>query len=457
MIPVIALVGRPNVGKSTLFNTLTRSRDAIVHDQPGLTRDRLYGSVKRDRIVRALVVDTGGLGDDSDFAALIDEQVEQVLAEADEIVFVVDYEQGLSGRDAEIAQTLRRHGKPVHLAVNKSEGIEGAMAVTDFQSLGLGESWAISAKRGDRVEALLDHMLERYPSDESLDGQADDGRIRVAIVGRPNAGKSTLINALLGESRVIVKDEPGTTRDSVSIPFSRAGREFELIDTAGVRRKQAVTGTIEKFSIVRTLRAIERAHVCVLMLDAQREISDQDAAIAGMIDARGRSIVVVVNKWDNLEPYARKRVQEQFERRLRFLAPHEVMNISALHGSRVGDIIPAVVRAYDSAMIEFKTSDLNRRLEAAVAAQSPPMYNGHPVKLKFAHQEDRNPPSIIIHGNRLDHIPQTYTRYISNFLQKSYRLTGTRIRVVYRTDENPYAKRVGQGVRYLRRGKPVQT
>jgi GTPase len=442
MIPVFALVGRPNVGKSTLFNALTRTRDAIVHDQPGMTRDRLYGRVRRDGALRALVIDTGGLGDESDFGPLIDAQVDRVLVDADGILFLVDYADGLNTRDEHIARHLRKSGKPVFLVVNKTEGISAPLAAAEFQALGLGDPWAISAQRGDRVEALLTELLSNY-SDES--GDVEEGaRIRVAIVGRPNVGKSTLVNALLGEQRVIVRDQPGTTRDSVSIPFSRDGRDFELIDTAGVRRKQKVTETMEHFSVVKTVRAIERAHVCVLMLDARTEPGEQDASIAGMIAGRGRSIVLVINKWDNLEDYTRKRFIDKLERRFPFLPPHDRLLVSALHGTAVGDVPAAVARAHDSAMIEFKTSDLNRRLEAAVAAQAPPMHGGHPVKLKFAHQDGTNPPMITVHGNRLERLPASYTRYLSNYLQKSYGLVGTRVQIRYQASENPYARRTGR-------------
>ncbi len=436
MIPVIALVGRPNVGKSTLFNTLTRTRDAIVHDQPGLTRDRLYGRVVRDGKVRALVIDTGGLGDESEIGAQIDAQIERVLSEADEILFLVDHDEGLATGDEDIARLLRRAGKPIRVVVNKSEGIDAVLATAEFQALGLGEPWAISARRGDRVESLLTEIFSHYPPPG--DEEAANERIRVAVVGRPNVGKSTLVNALLGEQRVMVRDEPGTTRDSVSIEFSRDGRDFELVDTAGVRRRQKVTETVEQFSVVRTVRAIERAHVCVLMLDARREPGEQDAAIAGLIENRGRAIVLAVNKWDNLDAYTRRRFLDKLERRFPFLPPHERLLISALHGTGVGDILPAASRAFDSAMIEFKTSDLNRRLEAAVAAQAPPMHAGRPIKLKFAHQDGRNPPRITIRGNRLNQIRETYTRYLANYFQRSYRLVGTRVAIRYESEANPY-------------------
>ncbi len=273
--------------------------------------------------------------------------------------------------------------------------------------------------------------------------------------GRPNVGKSTLVNALLGESRVIVRDQPGTTRDSVSIEFSRDGRDYELVDTAGVRRKQKVTETVEHFSVVKTVRAIERAHVCVLMLDARTEPGEQDAAIAGMVGNRGRAIVVVINKWDNLEPYVRRQFLERMKRRFPFLPPHDCLQISALHGTAVGDVLPAACRAYDSAMMEFRTSDLNRRLEAAVAAQAPPMHAGHPVKIKFAHQDGRNPPLIVIHGNRLQHVRAGYTRYLANYLQRSYGLVGTRISIRYQAEDNPYQSRTANGgPRRATPGKP---
>jgi GTPase len=439
MLPVIALVGRPNVGKSTLFNSLTRTRDALVHNQPGLTRDRLYGQVKREGEVRALVVDTGGLGDDSIFAESIDAQVQMVLREADEILFILDFADGISPRDEEIALMLRKAGKPIHAIVNKSEGVDSSMAVADFQRLGGVESvWPISAKRGDRVELLLESLLNRYPAPIYDDA---DGRIRIAIIGRPNVGKSTLINALVGEERVIVLDQPGTTRDSVLIPFEKGKHRFDLVDTAGMRRKKTISDTIEQFSVVKTIQAIERANVCILMLDGQREPGDQDAALAGMVETRGRSIMVVINKWDNLESYQRKRFLDKLDRRFPFLPTHETIKISALHGTAVGDVLPAAVRAYNSAMKEFTTSDLNRRLEKAVEAQAPPMHGGNAIKLKFAHQEDTNPPSIVIRGNRLEHISPTYTRYLTNYLQSSYKLVGTRVNITYKTEDNPYAGR----------------
>ncbi len=441
MLPVIALVGRPNVGKSTLFNALTRSRDALVHDQPGLTRDRLYGRVRREGKLRALVVDTGGLGDESVFAEHIDIQVNLVIEEADEIFFIVDHQQGISPRDEEIALQLRKSGKSIHVVVNKAEGIKSALATAEFQRLGVKKIWPVSAQRGDRVEALLEEVLSAWPEPDEPERKTEEEPIRIAIVGRPNVGKSTLVNAILGENRVIVVDRPGTTRDSITIPLVRDGRKFELVDTAGVRRRRSISETVEQFSVVKTIQAIEKAQVCVLLLDAQREPGDQDAAIAGMIVGRGRSIMVAVNKWDNLEQYKKKVFSERLKRRFPFLPRHDTLTISALHGTAVGNILPTAEKAYKSAMIEFATSDLNRKIERAVEAQSPPMHAGHAIKLKFAHQDGTNPPKITIHGNRLEHIPASYTRYLSNYLQKHYDLVGTRLQITYKASVNPYAQR----------------
>lgn len=438
MLPVIALVGRPNVGKSTLFNTLTRSREALVHDRPGITRDRLYGRVRRHGTLRALVVDTGGLGDDPVFGEHVDRQVERVIREADEILLVVDYRDGVNPRDEEIGHLLRKSGKSVCVAVNKAEGIAAELACAEFQCLGLGAPWPISAKRGDRVEILLDELLRRHPAARD-DADRNNDAVRVAVVGRPNAGKSTLVNALVGEERMIVLDEPGTTRDSVSVPLARGDREFVIVDTAGMRKRKAVVETVEQFSVVQAVRAIEKANVCLLVLDAWRGSSDQDAAIAGMIDDRGRSIMLVANKWDRLNHNQKQSFTSDTQRRFSFLPRHETLTVSALHGTGVGGVLAAAARACRSAMIELATSDLNRRLETALASRAPPLHAGHAVRIKFAHQVGRNPPLVAVHGNRLEHVPPTYTRYLTNFLQKSYGLWGTRVRIQYRRAENPYA------------------
>ena len=435
--PVVALVGRPNVGKSTLFNKLTKSRDAIVDDQPGVTRDRLYGKGQLgDKPF--LVVDTGGLESEEDFfAKLIRLQVEQVLEEAQVVIFVVDGEDGLVTQDREIAEQLRQSGRKILIAVNKSEGEDPTLAASEFQELGLGEPSAISAKRGDGVAELLEDALENYdpPREEE-----DDATPRIALVGRPNVGKSTLTNKLVGDYRVIVSDIPGTTRDSVRVPLEFDGDDYLLVDTAGVRRKSRVDEVLEKFSVIKTLQAIQDSHVVLLVLDASGEIGAQDATIAGMVQDLGRSLVVIVNKWDSLEGYQRKKIKNELEIKLPFLPDPEVLFISALHGSNLAEVLPAAKRAYHSSMAELNTASLNRALEAAVTQTAPPMQNERPVRLKFAHQAGKNPPVVVVHGNQAEKLPDTYLRYLSKFFATRYKLKGTRIRVIPRNGSNPFKR-----------------
>ena len=437
MLPVIALVGRPNVGKSTLFNRLTRTRDAIVDNQPGVTRDRLYG---RGRLggKPCLVVDTGGLEPSRErIHRQILEQVEQVLAESDAVLFLADGEEGLVPQDREIAAQLRQGGRNVFLVVNKTEGMESELALAEFQELGMGRPFAISARRGDGVATLMEAVLEPFEAGIP----AEEERPRVALVGRPNVGKSTLVNALLGEQRVIVSDVPGTTRDSVRIPLEVDGRPWMLIDTAGVRRRSKVDSGVEKFSVVKTLQAVGEANVVVLVLDARSEIGAQDATIAGMVHDLGRALVIAVNKWDGLSGERRRRIRAELELKLPFLGYAEVLFTSALHGTAVGDLLPAVLRAYRSAMTEFATSDLNRKLQDAVAATPPPMRRGRRIKLKFAHQAGKNPPVIVIHGSQVAALPPAYRRYLAGYFIRAYRLVGTPVRIVLRQGENPYAGR----------------
>ncbi len=447
MLPVIALVGRPNVGKSTLFNRLTRSRDAIVDDQPGVTRDRLYG---RGRIGERpfLVVDTGGLeADDGPFSAQILKQVELVIEEAQVVVLVVDFSEGMVPRDREIADRLRQSGRHVLVAVNKSEGESAEIAAAEFQELALGEPVAISARRGDGLEFLLDRALPPVAGEREDDSEEVP---RVALVGRPNVGKSTLTNRLVGDERVIVSDIPGTTRDSVRIPLEIDGEPWMLVDTAGVRRRARVDAAVEKFSVVKTLQAIEDADVVVLVLDASSEIGGQDATIAGMIQDLGRSLVIVVNKWDRLEGRQRRKIRDELARKLPFLPDPEILFVSALHGSNLAEVMPAVRRALDAAMVELGTASLNRTLAAAVAQTAPPMRHNRPVKLKFAHQAGKNPPVVVVHGNQVESLPDSYIRYLGRYFANAYRLRGTRIRVIPRSGENPYAERSTPG-----RGKPA--
>ncbi|MGB5705816.1 MAG: ribosome biogenesis GTPase Der [Arenicellales bacterium] len=448
MIPVIALVGRPNVGKSTLFNRLTKSRDAIVDGQPGVTRDRLYGRGKMgDKPF--LVVDTGGLeSEQSHLGAMIRQQVEQVLEEAQGVVLLVDGKDGLVPQDREIGEQLRQGGRKVKVVVNKTEGEESELAVSEFQELGLGPPSAVSALRGDGIAEMLEQVL----ADFDVEQEDNEALIpRFALVGRPNVGKSTLTNKLVGEYRVIVSEIPGTTRDSVRVPLRIEDRDYLLVDTAGVRRKSRVDQAVEKFSVIKTLQAIEDSHVVLLVLDASSEIGAQDATIAGMIQDLGRSMVVVVNKWDRLEGRQRRKIKDELEIKLPFLPDPEILFVSALHGSNLAKIMPAAQRAFESAMAELSTSSLNRTLATALAQAPPPMRNGRPVKLKFAHQAGKNPPIVVVHGNQAEKLPDAYLRYLSKFFATTYQLKGTRVRIIPRSGENPFKIMKPKGTQFKKR------
>jgi GTPase len=445
MIPVIALVGRPNVGKSTLFNRLTRTRDALVAAEPGLTRDRKYGDGRiGDRPF--IVVDTGGLAaGDRELDGLMERQAWQAIEEADLVFFLVDARDGLTGTDEDIAADLRRRGKPLTLVVNKTDGLDENTALSEFYRLGLGEPQPVSAAHGRGVERLLQTALAALPlpahGGTVEDEPADEQAVRVAVVGRPNAGKSTLINRLLGEERVLASDQPGTTRDSIFIPFERDGVAYTLIDTAGVRRRARVTEAIEKFSIIKTLQSIDAARVVILVFDARAGIGEQDAALAGYIAEKGRALVLAVNKWEGLEPYERRVVKDQLDRKLPFLGFASVRFISALHGTGVGDLFPLVRRAYDSAMRELSTPQLTGILEQAVTAHQPPLVRGRRIRLRYAHQGGRNPPLIVIHGNQTESVPETYRRYLENAFRTALKLSGTPVRIEFRTGGNPYQGR----------------
>jgi GTPase len=441
MLPVIALVGRPNVGKSTLFNRLTRSRDALVADQPGLTRDRKHGIGKLGPRPY-VVVDTGGLsGGIQGIEALMERQVARAIDEADHILLLLDAREGCTPLDLEIAQRLRRTGKPITAVINKADGRDPDLAAGDFHRLGLGGPKAISAAHGGGVRSLMDRVLETLPGPGDGDtGEAPRGTL-VAVIGRPNVGKSTLVNRLLGEERVVTFDQPGTTRDSQFIPFHRDGRDYTLIDTAGIRRRGRVFEAVEKFSVIKTLQAMEQAHVVLLMVDAQAGVAEQDAGLAGHILESGRALVVVVNKWDGLDPERRARVRSELQRRLGFLELAAWHYISALHGSGVGLLLDAVDRAYASAMRQLPTPELNRILEQAVQEHQPPLVHGRRIKLRYAHQGGRNPPVIVIHGNQTEAVPDSYTRYLTNRFRQVLGLYGTPIRVEYKTGENPFQGR----------------
>jgi len=436
MKPVVVLVGRPNVGKSTLFNNLTRTRDALVANQPGLTRDRIYGNGRiGDRPY--LVVDTGGITDDHGaLPSLMSVQARQAIAEADVVVLLVDGRAGPNAADRAIADEIRRLGKSAVLAVNKTEGMDPALAVAEFHDSGLGQPVAISASHGDGVELLMRGVLEPLARVEE-DADAHDVP-RVAVAGRPNVGKSTLVNAMLGEERVIVFDEPGTTRDSIYIPLERADRHYVLIDTAGVRRRGRVDDAVEKFTIIKTLQAIGVANVVVLVLDARQEVSEQDVSLAGYILEEGRSLVLAVNKWDGLDDSRRDWIKRELARKLPFLVFATPHFISALRGTGVGSLFPAIDRAYASARGAFPTPRLNRILQDAVQVTTPPMVRGRRIKLKFAHQGGKNPPRIVIHGNQTQAVPDSYTRYLSNVFREALKLEGTPVRIEFVQGQNPY-------------------
>ena len=454
--PVVALVGRPNVGKSTLFNRLTRSRDALVADFSGLTRDRHYGE-GRVGDTPFIVVDTGGFEPVAKSGILLEmaRQTRQAIAEADAVVFLVDARAGVNAHDHEIARLLRRSGQRVLLAVNKAEGMAHGAAVAEFHELGLGQPHALSAAHGDGVADLVEAALEGLgepPADpgdpdapQAQDGgdapEGDDAaahRIKLAVVGRPNVGKSTLINALLGEERLIAFDLPGTTRDAIEVGFERAGRRYTLIDTAGLRRRGKVFEAIEKFSVIKTLQAIEASNVVLLMLDARAEISDQDAHIAGFVLETGRALVVAVNKWDGLDDDQRDRIRRDFERKLRFLAFARMHTVSALRNQGVNALLKSVDAAHAAAFAKLSTPRLTRELHAAVEQQPPPRKGIFRPKLRYAHQGGQNPPRIIIHGNALDAVPDSYRRYLETRFRTAFKLEGTPLRIEFKSSRNPY-------------------
>lgn len=493
--PVVAIVGRPNVGKSTLFNRLTRSRDAIVADFPGLTRDRHYGE-GRVGDSPYLVVDTGGFEPETKSGILVQmaRQTEQAIVESDVVIFLVDARAGINSHDHDIAVKIRRIGRPVVLAVNKAEGMQPGQAAAEFYELGLGEPLQISSAHGDGVKGLIEMALERaheardiheeliefsldgdelvsveYDDEDelseeailALEAEADaldeaalevtaedlsdqstsfrDHRIKLAIVGRPNVGKSTLINTLLGEERVIAYDLPGTTRDAIEIEFEHGERKYTLIDTAGLRKRGRVFETIEKFSVIKTLQAIEASNVAVLVLDAQSEISEQDAHIAGFIMESGRALVVAINKWDGLDDYNKEWIEREFNRKLRFLNFAKMHKISALQGRGIGALLRSINEAHDAAFSKLSTPKLTRVLREAVEQQAPPRKGIFRPKLRYAHQGGQNPPLVVIHGNQLEAVPESYRRYLETRFRKAFKLDGTPLRIHFKSSRNPYA------------------
>ncbi|WP_420465195.1 ribosome biogenesis GTPase Der [Panacagrimonas sp.] len=436
-LPVIVLVGRPNVGKSTLFNRLTGTRDALVADFAGLTRDRQYGcgSFENRRFV---VVDTGGLMPESadPLAGLAEDQARLALEEASHILFLTDLQAGRHASDAEIARLLRRTGKPLTLLVNKAEGHHKPSAASEFYELGLGEPLPVSAQHGDGIAALLRNILaDVAPVEEQ---PLNDDEVRVAIVGRPNVGKSTLVNRLIGEERVVAADQPGTTRDAIRVPFEYEGKAFVLIDTAGVRRRSRVEEVIEKFSVIKTLQAVEQAHVVIVVVDAQHDIGEQDARLMGLVAERGRAMVLAVNKWDHLKYDERDQVRYQVGLKMPYLDYVPVHYISARHGSGLGELMIDVQQAFLGATIEMPTPELTRILERSVDAHNPPAVLGRRIKLRYAHQSGSNPPKVLIHGNQTEKLPVAYRRYLVNEFRAAFKLKGVPLQVEFKTGDNPF-------------------
>jgi GTP-binding protein len=436
MKPTLVIVGRPNVGKSTLFNRLTRTRDALVADVPGLTRDRHYG-VGRLGGRGYLVVDTGGLEPDAQGVFVeMARQARTAIAEADVVVLVTDAREGLVAQDRAIAEELRRTGRRVIVAVNKTEGMNHEIAVAEFHELGLGAPHAISAEHGEGVADLVEAALAGFPAGDER--EQDEGAVRIAVVGRPNAGKSTLVNTLVGEERVVTFDQPGTTRDAIDVELTVKDRRYVLVDTAGLRRRGRVFESVEKFSVVKTLQAIDRANVAILVLDAQSDISDQDAHIAGFILERGRAVVVAVNKWDGLDAYARETAKRAIARKLRFLSFAHFHYISAREGRGVARLLASVDAAYRAAMAKLPTPKLTRALIAAVEKQAPPRSGMSRPKLRYAHQGGSNPPIVVVHGTALKAVPESYRRYLEADFRKVFRLEGTPLRIEFKSGRNPF-------------------
>ncbi|SUO95878.1 ribosome biogenesis GTPase Der [Suttonella ornithocola] len=449
-LPIVALVGRPNVGKSTLFNTLTRSRSSIVSDLPGLTRDRNYGEALLGD-VRCRLIDTGGLlrEEESEIDFRVDNQARQAVDEADIIIFVLDGREGLNVIDEKIAQELRRTQKPILAAVNKADFADPELILADFYQLGFSDMLAIAAEHrrgirqlGERIAIMLSQLPNIFSlTEENEESLPEDESIHLAVLGRPNAGKSTLLNRLLGEERLVASPIAGTTRDAISIPYVDSdGTNFTLIDTAGIRRKARVNDKVEKFSIVKALEAIERANVVILMLDAHEGVSEQDAHLLGEITRRGRGLIIAINKWDHLSNEDREAVKQQFERKLHFVDYAEVFYISALHGSNIRNLLPAVKRVYQSAISEISTNKWTEALEIAYKKHQPPLVSGYAIKLQYAHQGGKNPPHVIIHGTRTSNVSASYTQYLSKFFRRYFKLEGTPIRISYRDKYNPYDK-----------------
>ncbi|MDT8427219.1 MAG: ribosome biogenesis GTPase Der [Pseudomonadales bacterium] len=463
MRPVLALVGRPNVGKSTLFNRLTRTRDALVANLPGLTRDRKYGEGKlTDRPF--IVIDTGGLsGGEEGIDFAMASQSLLAIEEADAVLLMVDGKAGLAPGDSQIMQYLRRQEKNIWLVVNKVDGLDEDIALGEFYGMGASRIFAVTATQGRGVRKLIDAVLAEFPEEEESPAVLDGG-IRIAISGRPNVGKSTLINRMLGEERVVVFDQPGTTRDSVYIPFERRGRHYTLIDTAGIRKRGKTRETVEKFSVVKSLQAIQDANVVVLVVDARESIVEQDLHLLGYVVDAGRALVIALNKWDGMDTEQKEQIKSDIRRRFAFVDFAAIHFISAKYGTGVGDLYKSIHKAYDSAQKVLSTNALTRILEMAVVDHAPPIINGRRIKLRYAHAGGKNPPIIVIHGKQTDKVPEHYRRFLEKSFRKALELEGTPVRIELRSDENPYVqheqglsqKQVAQKRRISKNRKPAK-
>lgn len=441
MIPVFALVGRPNVGKSTLFNRVTKTQDALVANFPGLTRDRQYGEAKLG-LRHFIVIDTAGItGQEEGIDSAVAQQSQQAVTEADAVVFMLDAREGLTSVDEQLAQKLRSYNKPIFFVANKIDGVNVDDAVAEIYRFGADKIYPTTATHGRGIKPLFEDMLALFPEDEAAtdaNENALDAGIKIAIVGRPNVGKSTLVNRLLGEDRVVVFDQPGTTRDSVYIRYERNDEVFTLIDTAGIRRRKSVHEVVEKFSIVKTLKAIDDANVVILMLDASEGVVDQDLHLLGHVVDAGRALVVAINKWDGLTDQHKQYVKSELERRLQFIDYAKIHFISALHGTGVGHLYESVRAAYRAATSKLQTHRLTQILEKAVFEHTPPLVNGRRIKLRYAHAGGSNPPLIVIHGNQTEEVPRSYQRYLEKTFRRELQLIGTPVRIEFRTGDNPY-------------------
>jgi len=440
MLPVVAIVGRPNVGKSTLFNRLTRTRDALISAVSGMTRDRKYGEVREDDR-HFIIVDTGGITDEAeDVSKLITKQALQAIEDADKILFLIDGQSGITPEDRIIADTLRRTGKSLLLVVNKTEGRDPAISTIDAYELGLGTPIAIAAVHGTGISILLETLFPE-PNKPAISPDEEASGIKLAIVGRPNVGKSTLTNRMLGEERVIVHDSPGTTRDSIFIPLDRFDKHYTLIDTAGIRKRKNVSEVPEKFSVVKTLQSIEECHVVLYVVDARQGVSDQDLKLLGFVLECGKALVIAVNKWDGMTEEARDHARATIDRHLDFVRFASVHYISALHGSGVGNLFDSVNEAYESATKKLSTPQLSRLLELAQTTHQPPLVHGRRVKMRYAHPGGYNPPCIVIHGNQLHALPESYRKFLAHFYQKKLNMVGTPVLIEFKTSDNPFRKK----------------